>query len=135
MSKNKNRKRNAEVAANTGRITDRPKREPKDMGPIGIQISGPKHFFRRPDSMHIVAFKAGNYRNSVVLSFDELHDLRDKITAWIGDGAGIDDLRARVAYLENEREARRVEPFKPNTDSITVLDVPDTENYADAECT
>jgi hypothetical protein len=88
VSKNKNRKRNAELAEKTGRITDRPKRTEKDLGPIDIEISGPKHFFREPDSMHIVVFKAGSYRNSVCLSFDELHDLRDKLTKWIGDDYG-----------------------------------------------
>ena len=131
MSKNKNRKRNAEVAASTGRITDKPKRTEFDTGHVDILISGPKQFFRADDSVHIVAFKLNKYRNSVPLTTAELRELREKITAWLGDGSEIDDLRARVAYLESERELKRVEPFKPNTDAITVLDVPDTENYAD----
>ena len=75
--------------------------------------------------MHIVAFKLNKYRNSVPLTTAELRELREKITVWLGDGSEIDDLRARVAYLETEREAKRVEPFKPNADAITVLDVPD----------
>ena len=37
MSKNKNRKRNAEVAASTGRITDKPKRTEFDTGHVEIQ--------------------------------------------------------------------------------------------------
>ena len=132
MSKNKNRKRNADVANTTGRITDKPKRDTQEITPIEVLISGPKHFFREDDSVHIVAFRTGKYRNSVPLTTAELRELREKITAWLGDGSEVDDLRARVAYLESEREAKRVEPFKPNTDAITVLDVPDTEDCSDA---
>ena len=150
MSKNKNRKRNAEIVNTTGRITDKPKRTEFDTGHVEILISGPKRFFREDDAVHIVAFKLNKYRNSVPLTTAELRELREKITAWLGDGSGmpdgiladssavlaeLDDLRARVAYLENEREVKRVAPFKPNTDAITTLDVPDTENYADAGCT
>lgn len=125
MSKNKNRKRNAEVAASTGRITDKPKRTEFDTDHVEILISGPKRFHREDDSVHIVAFKLNKYRNSVPLTTVELRELRENITEWLGDGAEIDDLRARVAYLENERELKRVESFKPNTDAITVLDVSD----------
>src|SRR5690349_21281113 len=90
MSKNKNRKRNADVANTTGRITDRPKRDTGNIidNPIEIQLSGPKHFFREDDSVHILAFKTGSYRNSVPLTTAELRNLRDKVTEWLGDDYG-----------------------------------------------
>jgi hypothetical protein len=83
VSKNKNRKRNADVANTTGRITDKPKRTEEDMTPIEIVISGPKHFFREDDSVHIVVFKTGKYRNSVPLTTVELRNLRDEIDKWL----------------------------------------------------
>lgn len=88
MSKNKNRKRNADVAQNTGRITDRPKRKEFDTGHVEIQISGPKRFSREDDSVHIVAFKLNKYRNSVPLTTAELRELREEITNWLGDDYG-----------------------------------------------
>ena len=88
MSKNKNRDRNAKVAATTGRITDKPKRTEFDTGHVEILISGPKRFHRAEDSVHIVAFKLNKYRNSVALTTAELRELRDEITVWLGDDYG-----------------------------------------------
>jgi len=88
MSKNKNRDRNAKVAATTGRITDKPKRTEFDTGHVEILISGPKRFHRAEDSVHIVAFKLNKYRNSVPLTTAELRELRDEITVWLGDDYG-----------------------------------------------
>ena len=72
------------------RITDRPERE--NMRTIQIRISGPKHFFREPDSVHIVEFRTGttqkDYRNSVPLTTAELQELRSTITDWLDDDYG-----------------------------------------------
>lgn len=91
MSKGKGRKRGYAVDDTVGdhikRITDRAERE--DFQPIEIRISGPKHFFRRADSVHIVEFRTGtvrgSYRNSVPLTTVELKTLRQAITDWLGD--------------------------------------------------
>jgi hypothetical protein len=93
MSKNKGRKRGYAVDPideAIKRITDRPDR--KDMGPIEIRLSGPKHFFREDDSVHILEFRTGtdrkSYRNSVPLTTAELRNLRDAITNWLADDYG-----------------------------------------------
>ena len=72
------------------RITDRGERT--DMGPIEVRLSGPKHFFREDDSVHILEFRTGvtrhSYRNSVPLTTAELRNLRQEITDWLGDDYG-----------------------------------------------
>jgi hypothetical protein len=92
--KNRGRRRGYTVDDTVGdhikRITDRPDR--KDMGPIEIRLSGPKHFFREDDSIHILEFRTGtarnSYRNSVPLTTAELRNLRDEITSWLADDYG-----------------------------------------------
>lgn len=94
MSKGKSRKRgyatDDTVADHIKRITDRGERN--DMGTIEIRLSGPKHFFREDDSVHILEFRTGlartSYRNSVPLTTAELRDLRQAITDWLGDDYG-----------------------------------------------
>jgi hypothetical protein len=91
MGKGKSRKRGYGIDDTVGdhiqRITDRPERDP--MGHIEARISGPKHFFREPDSVHIVEFRTGtdrkSYRNSVPLTTVELQELRQTITDWLDD--------------------------------------------------
>jgi hypothetical protein len=81
----KGRRRGYAVDDDIKRITDRAERE--DMKPIEIRLSGPKHFFREDDSVHILEFRTGRngYRNSVPLTTAELRDLRQKITDWLND--------------------------------------------------
>lgn len=88
MSKNKNRRRDADTANQyAGRITDKPKRT-EFTGPAEIRISGPKHFFREDDSVHIFEVRFGGYRNSIPLTTEELRIARDKITEWLADDYG-----------------------------------------------
>lgn len=92
MGKGKGRKRGYAVDDTVGdhikRITDRGERT--DMGTIEVRLSGPKHFFRDDDSVHILEFRTGtkrnSYRNSVPLTTAELRSLRQAITDWLGDG-------------------------------------------------
>ena len=61
--------------------------------PMKFRLSGPKRFFRYPDSVHILEFRQlefemERYRNSVPITLAELHELRDAITEWIGDDYG-----------------------------------------------
>ena len=91
--KNRDRRRGGDISsgfavdADIERITDRVERE--DMKPIEIRLSGPKHFFREDDSVHILEFRTGttrkDYRNSVPLTTAELRTLRQTITDWLGD--------------------------------------------------
>lgn len=94
MSKGKGRKRGYAADDTVGqhiqRITDRPERT--DMGTIEVRLSGPKHFFREDDSVHILEFRTGtarnSYRNSVPLTTAELRCLRQEITDWLNDDYG-----------------------------------------------
>jgi hypothetical protein len=96
MGKNKGRKRgyavdhSSVVDDDIKRITDRAER--MTMKPVEIRLSGPKHFFRDDDSVHILEFRTGvarsSYRNSVPLTTAELRDLRQTITDWLNDDYG-----------------------------------------------
>jgi hypothetical protein len=83
----KGRRRGYAVDEDIKRITDRAERE--DMKPIEIRLSGPKHFFREDDSVHILEFRTrsgrSSYGNSVPLTTAELRTLRQTITDWLND--------------------------------------------------
>ena len=89
MGRYKDKRR--EIDEDIKRITDKPDRG-YDMRPIQVRLSGPKHFFRDDDSVHILEFLTGtgrkDYRNSVPLTTAELRMARQAITDWLGDNYG-----------------------------------------------
>lgn len=64
--------------------------EGRSLKPLTFRLSGPKHFFRYPDSVHILEmrqldFEMEKYRQSVPITTAELADLRRAITEWLND--------------------------------------------------
>jgi hypothetical protein len=91
MSKRTRARRVDPIEENIRRITDPPER--MNFKPIEVRLSGPKHFFRDDDSVHILEFRTGaarhSYRNSIPLTTAELRELRQEITNWLGDDYGL----------------------------------------------
>jgi hypothetical protein len=78
--------------------------EGRTLKPLEFRLSGPKHFFRYPDSVHILEmrqldFEMERYRNSVPITTAELADLRRTITEWLDDDKRLlDELAAKLGY-------------------------------------